>query len=181
MSFSNLRPGSPIYILNKEGVPTVEIGTIVSVSAPMPQFGVPQATTVDLVVKVGDKTGPFPKVNAHADVEEYKNNGILTPYVLSTSKEGMNAEVNGLRERAIGVINSVDYNKQVIEACDGMLKKLNPEFAEQQRREKEIADLKNQMATQQEQMATQQKQMAELIALLKGKDPVSKEDKQNKK
>lgn len=161
MSFSNLRPGSAIYILNKEGVPTVEIASVVSVSAPIPQFGVPQSTTVDIMVKVGDKTGPFPKVTAHAEVEEYKNNGMPTPYVLATTKEGMNAEINGLRQQAVGIINSVDHNKKVIEACDTMLQKLNPEFAEQQKREQEIADLKSQLATQ-------QSQMAELIALLKG-------------
>lgn len=113
------------------------------------------------MVKVGDKTGPFPKVTAHAEVEEYKNNGMPTPYVLATTKEGMNAEINGLRQQAVGIINSVDYNKKVISACDDMLQKLNPEFAVQQKREQEIADLKSQLATQ-------QSQMAELIALLKG-------------
>lgn len=179
MSFSNLRPGSPIYILNKEGVPSVEIGTIVSVTSPTPQFGLPQTMTVDLMIKVGDKTGPFPRVPAHADVDEYKSNGVPTPYVLATSKEAMNAEVNRLREQAVGVINSVDYNRQVIAACDEMLKTLNPEYAEKQRQEAEIAELKTQLATQQAQMATQQSQMAELIALLKG-DTGAKEEKPSK-
>lgn len=174
MSFSNLRPGSPIYILNKEGVPTVEIGSVVSVSAPMPQFGVPQATTVDLVVKVGDKTGPFPKVPAHAEVDEYKNNGMPTQYVLATSKEGMNAEVNGLRQRAVSIVESVPYNEQVIAACDEMLARLNPELAEKQKQEQEIVDLKKQLSVQQE-------QMAELISLLRGKEPASKEGKTDKK
>jgi len=169
MSFSNLRPGSPIYILNKEGVPTVEIGSIVSVTTPAPPFGLPQAMTVDLMIKVGDKTGPFPRVPAHADVDEYKNNGVPTPYVLATTKEGMNAEVNGLRNQAISVINSVDYNKQVVAACDDMLKRLNPEYAEKQRHEQEISELRSQLATQ-------QSQMAELISLLKGRDG-SKEEK----
>ncbi len=178
MSFSSLRPGSPIYILNKDGVPSVEIGSIVSVTAPVPKFGQmsafgsAQAMTVDLMVKVGDKTGPFPRVNAHADVEEYENNGVKTSYVLATSKEAMNAEVNSLRQQALGIINSVDYNRQVIAACDDMLKRLNPEYAEKQRHEQEIAELKTQLATQ-------QTQMAELISLLKGRDG-SKEEKQAK-
>lgn len=146
----------------------MEIGTIVSVTSPTPQFGLPQTMTVDLMIKVGDKTGPFPRVPAHADVDEYKNNGVPTPYVLATNKDSMNAEVNRLREQAVGVINSVDYNRQVIAACDEMLKTLNPEYAAKQRQEAEIAELKSQLATQQAQMATQQSQMAELIALLKG-------------
>ena len=169
MSFSTLRPGSPIYILNKEGVPTVEIGTVVSVSNPVPQFGLPQTMTVDLMIKVGDKTGPFPKVPAHAEVDEYKNNGVPTQYVLATNKEAMNAEVNSLRQQAIGIINSVDHNREVVEACDEMLKRLNPEYAEKQRQDAEFAELKSQFEKQ-------QSQMAELIALLKGREG-SKEEK----
>lgn len=178
MSFSSLRPGSPIYILNKDGVPTVEIGSVVTVTAPVPKFGQmaafgsPQAMTVDLMVKVGDKTGPFPRVNAHADVDEYENNGVKTQYVLATSKEAMNAEVNSLRQQALGIINSVDYNRQVVAACDDMLKRLNPEYAEKQRHEQEIAELKTQLATQ-------QTQMAELISLLKGREG-PKEEKPTK-
>jgi len=174
MSFSSLRPGSPIYILNKDGVPTVEVGSIVTVSAPVPkfgqmmQFGTPQAMTVDLVVKVGDKTGPFPKVNANAEVDEYENNGVKTQYVLATSKEAMNAEVNSMRQQALGVINSVDYNRQVVAACDDMLKRLNPEYAEKQKHEAEIAELRTQLATQ-------QSQMAELISLLKGREGAKEE------
>ena len=33
------------------------------------------------------------------------------------------------------IINSVDHNRQVVAACDEMLKQLNPEFAEKQRQE----------------------------------------------
>lgn len=49
-----------------------------------------------------------------------------------------------------------------------MLKSLNPEFAEKQRQEQEIAELKLRLDTQ-------QSQMAELIALLK------KENRENAK
>lgn len=174
MSFSSLRPGSPIYILNKEGIPTVEIGSIVSVSAPVPkfgpmtQFGMSQTMTVDLVIKVGDKTGPFPKVSAHADVEEYENNGVKTPYVLATSKEAINAEVNALRQHADSIINSVDYNRQVVAACDEMLKRLNPEYAAKQQQDAEIAELRSQLTTQ-------QSQMAELISLLKSREGAKEE------
>ena len=176
MSFSSLRQGSPIYILNKEGVPTIEIGTIVSVSAPvpkfgqLPQFGTPQAMTVDLTIKVGDKTGPFPKVNAHADVEEYEHNGVKTSYVLATTKEAMNAEIQSLDRKADEIISSVAYWQQVKGACGDMYRKLNPEYAEKQRQEQEISELKAQMAAQ-------QAQMSELISLLKGQ---SKEEKPTK-
>lgn len=166
MGFSNLRSGALLYILNKENLPTVNIGTITGVSAPTPKwgapmaFGQPQEFVVDLNVKVDDKQGGFQKVPANLDVWEYEQNGIKTPYVLATSKEAINAEVNALRQQAIGIINSVDHNKQVVTACDEMLRQLNPEYAEKQKQEQEIAELKSQLATQ-------QSQMAELIALLR--------------
>lgn len=167
MGFSNLRSGALLYILNKENIPTVNIGTITGVSAPAPKwgapmaFGQPQEFVVDLNVKVEDKHGGFQKVPANLDVWEYEQNGIKSPYVLATSKEAINTEVNALRQQASGVINSVDHNRQVIAACDEMLRQLNPEYAEKQKQEQEIAELKSQLAAQ-------QSQMAELIALLKG-------------
>ncbi len=178
MSFFNLRGSSPLYILNKEGVPSVNIGSVVGVTSPVPKWGVPMAfgqpqeMVVDLTVKVDDKQGQFFKVPAGAEVYEYENNGVKTPYVLATSRDAINAEVNVLRQQAVGVLNSVDYNRQVIAACDEMLRQLNPEFAEKQRQDQEISELKKQLSEQ-------QAQMAELISILKGKE-TSKEERQAK-
>ncbi|MCM1295843.1 MAG: hypothetical protein NC311_09905 [Muribaculaceae bacterium] len=180
MSFSSLRSSSLLYILNREGVPSVNVGTIVNVSAPTPKwgamaFGQQPEMLVDLTVKVDDKQGAFPKVPANLDVWEYEQNGVKTPYILATSRDAINAEINNLKQQAIGIINSVDYNRQVVKACDDMLKSLNPEFAEKQRQEQEIAELKLRLDTQ-------QNQMAELIALLKSKEGKenAKEDKPSK-
>lgn len=174
MGFSQLRQNSILYILNREGVPTVNIGTVIGVSTPMTKMGVPpmfnqmQDVVVDVTAKVDDKQGVFYKVPANLDVWEYEQNGVKTPYILATTKEAINAEVNALRQQAMGIINSVDYNRQVISACDDMLTKLNPEYADKQRQDAEIAELKTQLVAQ-------QTQMAELIALLKGEKAVKDE------
>lgn len=180
MSFSSLRSSSLLYILNREGVPSVNIGTITNVSAPTPKwgamaFGQQPEMLVDLTVKVDDKQGSFPKVPANLDVWEYEQNGVKTPYILATSRDAINVEINNLKQQAIGILNSVEHNRQVVKACDEMLKSLNPEFAEKQRQEQEIAELKTRLDTQ-------QSQMAELIALLKGKESRenAKEDKPSK-
>lgn len=178
MGFSTLRNGAPLYILNKEGIPSVNIGTITGVSAPTPKwgasmaFGQPQEFVVDLNVKVDDKQGGFQKVPSNLDIWEYEQNGVKTPYVLATTKEAINAEVNALRQQALGIINSVDHNRRVVTACDDMLKQLNPEYAEKQRQEQEIAELRAQLASQ-------QSQVAELISLLKG-ERVGKDEKPSK-
>lgn len=177
MSFSTLRNSALIYILNKEGIPSVNIGTVTGVSAPTPKwgtpiaFGQPQELLVDITLKVDDKQGQFPKVPANLDVWEYEQNGVKTSYVLATSKEAINAEINSLRQQAECIINSVEHHRQVIAACDCMLQQLNPEYAEKQRQEQEIAELKSQLALQ-------QSQMAELINLLKGEK--GKEEKPSK-
>lgn len=181
MSFSTLRNSSLLYILNREGAPTVNIGTITGVSAPVPKwgapmaFGQPQEMVVDLSVKVEDKQGQFVKVPANLDVWEYEQNGVKTPYILATSKEAINAEINAIKQQAIGVINSIETNKQLVATCDLLLRQLNPEYAEKQKQEQEIAELKSQLALQ-------QSQMAELITLLKGKEErgISKEEKPSK-
>lgn len=182
MSFSTLRNSSLLYILNREGVPSVNIGTVVGVSTPVNKMGLPAAfgtipdAVVDITVKVDDKQGVFYKVPAGLDSWEYEYNGVKTPYILATTKEAINNDVNSLRQQALGVINSVEHNKKIVAACDDMLKSLNPEYAEKQRQEQEIAELKSQMAAQ-------QSQMAELINLLKGREDrgVSKEEKHNNK
>lgn len=169
MGFSQLRQGSPLYILNRDGVPTINIGSVIGVSAPMNKIGLPAAfgnvpdTVVDVTVKVDDKQGVFYKVPAALDVWEYEQNGVKTPYILATSREAINAEINNLKQQALGVLSSVEHNKQVATTCDQLLTQLNPEYAQQQRQEQEIAELKSRLDTQ-------QSQMAELIALLKGRE-----------
>ena len=180
MGFSNLRVSSPLYILNREGVPAISIGSIVSVTAPYAKYGMQMAfgqqseQVVDLTVKVDDKQGQFFKVPAGADSWEYENNGVKTQYILATGRDAINAEIGNLRQQAVSVISSVEHNRQVVAACDEMLRQLNPEVAEKQRQDAEIADLRKQLTIQ-------QGQMAELIALLKGGgEKVSKDERPSK-
>lgn len=170
MSFSSLRGSSPLYILNREGVPSVNIGSVVGVTPPFMKYSMPMPEmVVDITVKVDDKQGQFFKVPANAEVCEYENNGVKTQYILATSRDAINAAVDNLRQQALGVLNSVEHNRQVIAACDEIHRRLNPEVAEKQRQEQEIVELKKQLSEQ-------QSQMAELLALLKkGAEPPKEE------
>lgn len=170
MSFSSLRGSSPLYILNREGVPSVNIGSVVGVTPPFMKYGMPMPEmVVDITVKVDDKQGQFFKVPANADVCEYENNGVKTQYVLATSRDAINAAIDNLRQQALGVLNSIEHNRQVIAACDEIHRQLNPEVVEKQRQEQEIVELKKQLSEQ-------QSQMAELLALLKkGAEPPREE------
>lgn len=60
MPFQNLRVNNQFYILHKDGTPFVETGSVVGVSAPVPEaaqqpmmFGQPMRMVVDITVKGG--------------------------------------------------------------------------------------------------------------------------------
>lgn len=146
--FSNLRTNSQIYILHKESTPYIEVGSVVSVSQPVPKFPVtnfmtPQELVVDIVVKINDSNVTLQKLPANLDIADQGINGDI---VITTSREAINAEVDSLRQKSLSIINSVDYHKKIIQDCEILLQNLNPEFAEQKQQKQEIDILKQQMS-----------------------------------
>lgn len=168
--FSNLRTNSQIYILHKESTPYIEVGQVLSVSQPQPRFPVsnfmnPQELVVDIVVRINGNDVTLQKLPANLDIADQGTaNGAL---VITTSREAMNAEVDSLRQKSLGIINSVDYHKKVVQDCEILLQKLNPEFAEQKQQKQEIDMLKNQMS---EIMSG----MKEIMTLLKSRENTTK-------
>lgn len=144
--FQSLRPNNQIYILHKDKA-ILEVGSVVSVSAPTPKypvpqvFGQPQELVVDIVVKVNNQDITYQKLPANLEIADFGTNGI----VISDNKIAMNSEIMSLKQKSIDAINSVDFHKGVISSCDTMLSNLNPEFAEKQQQQAEINDLKTQV------------------------------------
>jgi hypothetical protein len=75
----------------------------------------------------------------------------------------MNAEVDALRQKSLNILNSVEHHKNIVQECEVLLQRLNPEFAEQRQQKQEIDALKVQMS---EMMLG----MKELMAHLKKED-----------
>lgn len=149
--FQTLRVNSPIYILHKEGTPYVETGAVVSVSNPIPKFPIPNnpmqpfgsaEMVVDVVANVNGQQMTFQKLSANKDIED----STINKLTIASNRDAMNAEVSALKQRSIDHINSVEYHQNVIVGCDKILESLNPEFGEKVRRDKEIADLRGQVA-----------------------------------
>lgn len=162
--FQNLRTNNQLYILHKDSKPYVEIGSIVSVSAPKPKypmspgFPAPQVEmVVDLTVNVGGQNTTFQNIPAGIDIADFGQNGNI---VISCSRDAMNNEVAAMRQKSVDLLNSVEYHKGVITGCDEMLSLLNPEFAAKQQQDQEIALLKGQMSEM-------SRNMADLMALNK--------------
>lgn len=165
--FSNLRPSSQLYILHKDSTPYIEVGQVVSVSQPMPRyqtnnFMAPQELVVDVVVSINGNNITLQKLPANLDVaDQGSTNGSL---FISTSRESMNTEITSLRQKSQDIINSVDYHKKIVQDCEVLLQRLNPEFAEQKQQKQEIDNLKAQMSEM-------MNGMKELMAQIKKETP----------
>lgn len=159
--FSNLRTNSQIYILHKESSPYVEVGTVMNVSQPVPKFPMnnfmnQQELVVDVTVKINDSTVTLQKLPANLDIADQGINGNM---VITTSREAMNSEVDALRQKSLGILNSVEYHQKIVQDCEILLQRLNPEFAEQRQQKQEIDTLKAQMS---EMMSDMKDLMAQL-------------------
>lgn len=146
--FSALRQGSSFFILDKTNVPKLKIGSVVSVSQPMPKYNntyVPghnyTETVVDVVVKVNEEELKFEKLPSNLSIANFGQTGI----VVSESKEAMNGEVESMLRNSKNIIESVPYHKDVLIACDEMMKELNPQLAKEKEQEQKIAMLENRM------------------------------------
>lgn len=147
--FSNLRPGSKLYILHKDNSPYIEIGQVVSVSQPVPRiqvsnFMAPQELVVDIIVNINGNNIPLQKLPANLDTaDQGTTNGSL---FVSVSRELMNSELSSIRQKSQDIINSIDQHKKIIQDYDLLIQSLNPEFAEQKQQKQEIDNLKVQMS-----------------------------------
>ncbi len=147
--FSNLRTNSQLYILHKDTNPYIEVGQVVSVSQPRPRyqatnFMAPQEQVVDIVVSVNGNNITLQSLPANLDVADQGTiNGSL---FITTSRDAMNSEINSMRQKSLDIINSVEHHKKVIQDCEILLQRLNPEFAEQKQQKQEIDMLKSQVS-----------------------------------
>ena len=75
MPFQNLRVNSEFFVLHKDGTPYIEVGSVVGVSNPVPEFmqqpipyGQPPKMVVDITIKVGERDSHFQKIPAMSDI-----------------------------------------------------------------------------------------------------------------
>ena len=147
--FQLVRPNSPIYILHKGDNARLETGYVVNqpipkAKYPMPAaFGQPQEMVVDLVVKVNDMNMNYNSLPAQSDISDSYSNG--ESITISDSRDAMNAEIMSVKQKSIDVINSVGYHKALIEQYDKLLSDFNPEVAEKQAQQQEMASMRKKM------------------------------------
>lgn len=166
--FGQLRINNPLFVLTKQGSPSLEIGTVVSVTAPMPQLssiGQPTMYTVDVTARINDQNITYQKLPANMDVADFAGNGNV---VVACSRESMNSELQAMRQRSVDVVKSVDYHNGMIQAIDKIIQDLNPEEAEKLALQKEVTDLKGQMFQMSQSVNALLEQNRHLMEQIKG-------------
>lgn len=146
--FSGLRQGTTLYVLDKSEEPKVVTGYVENVTAPHPMyktynpavsFGTNMQTVVDIIVKIGNDKKEFVGIPSTSSIHSYGD------YVLSENKEGIIQEVDAMLSNSKAVIESVDQHKANIEACEKILKQLNPVYAKEQQRDEAIDNISGRM------------------------------------
>lgn len=146
--FQGLRTNSLFYVLDKGENPNLRIGQVVSVSNPQTKYPAfnngftpqPMETVVDVKVKLGDEEVDFKQLPANGQIANDKN------LVVSDNKDAMSAEVDAMLRHSKTVLESVDYNKRVVESCEGMLQQLNPQIAKEKEQTEKINKLEGKVS-----------------------------------
>lgn len=146
--FQNLRENQQIYVLTKTPTPSISMGTVVKIKGPMQKFQtgpnmMPQTEYVlDIILNVNGINRPFPQLPVNKDSAEY----VDEQTILAMSRDAMNAELNSLKTESMNAIQRGRDEEARFPIWDELIIQLNPEVAEKQRQEQEIATLKNQVA-----------------------------------
>lgn len=146
--FQGLRTNSLFYVLDKGENPNLRIGQVVSVSNPQTKYPTfnngftpqPMETVVDVKVKLGDEEVDFKQLPANGQIANDKN------LVVSDNRDAMSAEVDAMLRQSKAILESVDYNKRVVESCEGMLQQLNPQIAKEKEQTEKINKLEGKVS-----------------------------------
>lgn len=178
--FQSLRANQQFYILTKGVNPRLDIGLVTSVTAPQMKFqAIPQGLgsqpeyVVDVTVTVNGATQQYQRLPANKEIADFGDG--YGNIVVSMSKDAMNNEIATLKNRSEDHIKRVDEERQKIIAYESILQQLNPEYAEKQKQEAEIMNLKNQVAAMAQTNANLEQMMSQLLSELKG-DKATKKD-----
>lgn len=178
--FQSLRANQQFYILTKGVNPRLDIGLVTSVTAPQMKFqAIPQGLgsqpeyVVDVTVTVNGATQQYQRLPANKEIADFGDG--YGNIVVSMSRDAMNNEIATLRNRSEDHIKRVDEERQKIIAYESILQQLNPEYAEKQKQEAEIMNLKNQVAAMAQTNANLEQMMSQLLSELKG-DKATKKD-----
>ena len=137
--FANLNQGSIIHVLSLTDGIKYNVGTIENVSYPNANpyhIGVQNMSSfINLKVNLNGRSTTIEGVLRNSDISKTDN------YIITTSKETMIAQVEGLLQSSKDIVDNIDKYKNNIKECKEVLKQISPQYAKESDRDTAIADL----------------------------------------
>lgn len=79
-------------------------------------------------------------------VPENQNVAMANGITLACSVDPIMNHLNAMKRTSTDIVNSVDKNKEIIEACDSILEDINPTFKQSKDQDRKIKGLEDQVA-----------------------------------
>lgn len=144
MLFKEMKPGYPVYFLDKENVKAYQ-GKVVSVAVPRydaPKFGQIAQPQTGMVVDVTIEANGEAKTYTIPEATSVAYAGMV---VLSSDKDGILREVEALKSEAEATLSKMETAKANIGRCDAILEEWNPQIAEKRENERRIEGIENEV------------------------------------
>lgn len=138
--FSTLRQGSTLYILEKGGVPILKTGQCVNTQNNFSSYL--GNNSIDISVKIDEEVVDFKQLPSGLGLAIYNGNTVI-----SDNKESMSQEVENMIRSSKQILESVPIHEQTIIEGEQILKKLNPQFAQQKEQEEKINNLETKVGS----------------------------------
>ncbi len=168
MDFNSLGNGSPFYVLNKDGKPTLRVGAVKSKTAPTAKYqqgtnafnaGANLQQVVSITATLDGKDEVFSDIPVNVEVAKIGENVIF-----SGSQTAMAAVVESLIQQSKKALEMTEYHKSMIAEGDKILETLNPKYADEKRQARAINDLEkrfSKLETDNAQILTMLKKLTE--------------------
>lgn len=142
--FKDLKKGYQVYTLDTSSVPKFYMGTVVNASEPrfpqtqLGQFQQLQDRILDLTIEVEGQSRTYV-------VPENQNVAMANGVTLACSVDPIMNHLNAMKRTSTDIVNSVDKNREIIEACDSILEDINPTFKQTKDQDRKIKGLEEQV------------------------------------
>lgn len=171
MLFKDLKPGYPVYLLQKgETKMEASQGKVINVSQPyFPQSpaGSMQPMNMQTMQRVVDVTIEHQGKNDTYSIPETLSVTYAQNLVLSTDRDGILRDVEAIKNQSAEVIASVEKHRAIVSSCDHILEEWNPALAEKKEQEKKITKLEAQLENMHTEMGKMGRILEDIAAKIK--------------
>lgn len=146
--FQNLHQNDTIYIIDKNGVPSLKTGLFIDKTAPttvtpsqtnglMMNMNLQYEFTIR--ASVDGQEGKFPNILTTEVVHDYGN------MVVASTRESALSEIDKIRIKSQGELDRREINELTVGSCEEMSRTLNPSYAKEKERDEAMEEFGNRL------------------------------------